>query len=98
MSETVNTQRATEKASLNFARVDVLSLLWKRMKWLDSHIDKTQLKINEALRQRVYMAQVECSIGKAILYGLKDEELELRIMELEKKLEGAVLIPHEKPR
>ena len=35
----------------------------------------------------------ECRIYQTILMGLKDEELEIRLMELEEKLKNGVLIP-----
>jgi len=91
----VNRERASQKGSLQFDRYDVLSLLWKNAQWLDKKVHKKQLKINGALRQRVYMVQVQNSLCKSILYGLKDEELELRLIELEKKIENAVIIPKE---
>jgi len=39
------------------------------------------------------MVQVQCSVCKTILSGLKDEELELRVKALEEQLKDAVLIP-----
>ena len=39
------------------------------------------------------MAQVYNQLCKTLLYGLKDKELELRILELEEKLKNGVLIP-----
>ena len=39
------------------------------------------------------MATVECQISKVLLYGLKDEEVELRVLELEEKLKNGILIP-----
>ena len=73
-------------------RSDVLLSLWSRHSWLRSKIDKRQTQITPALKYRVYMATVECQICKVLLYGLKDEELELRILELEEKLKDGVLI------
>ena len=45
------------------------------------------------MRTRVYFASVECQIYRTILQGLSTEELELRVMSLEKKLKNGVVIP-----
>ena len=74
-------------------RSDVLLALWLRHNWLRSKIDKRQTQITPALKYRVYMVTVECQILKVLLYGLKDEEVELRVLELERKLKNGVLIP-----
>ncbi|MHA2323768.1 MAG: hypothetical protein ACXACB_00080 [Promethearchaeota archaeon] len=76
-------------------RSDVLLALWTRHKWLKKRIDNRQTQVTPALKYRVYMATVECQICKTLLYGLKDEELEIRIKELEEKLINGVLIPLE---
>ena len=89
----VNRESSSKNGSFNFDRHEVLSLLWKNAQWLDEKIHKKQLKLNDALKQRVYMVQVQNSLCKSILYGLKDEELESRIKELEKTLENCVVIP-----
>ena len=39
------------------------------------------------------MTQVHNQLCKTVIYGLKDEELELRVKELEKKLKNGILIP-----
>ena len=77
-------------------RSDVLLALWRRLNWLNSKIDKQQTQITPALKYRVYMVTVECQISKALLYGLKDEEVELRVLELEEKLKNSILIPKPK--
>jgi hypothetical protein len=42
------------------------------------------------------MVQTQNSLCKSILYGLKDEELELRIEKLEQAIKEGVVIPREK--
>ena len=42
------------------------------------------------------MATVECQICKTLLYGLKDEELQQRILGLEDKMKDGVLIARSK--
>jgi hypothetical protein len=79
-------------------RSDVLLALWRRHEWLRSKIDKRQTQITPALKYRVYMATVECQISKVLLYGLKDEEVELRVLELEEKLKNSILIPKPKEK
>lgn len=82
----------TEK-KLSFDRTDVLEKLWRRAKWLEAKIDNQRLKLNPNLKVRASLVSKECRIYQTILMGLKDEELEIRLMELEEKLKNGVLIP-----
>lgn len=91
-------RRRLKSGSNEFDRHEVLLLLWKNAQWLDEHIHKKQLKLTPALKQRVYMVQVQSGLCKTLLYGLKDEELELRIEQLEKALGNSVVIPKEKQK
>jgi len=88
-------EATAKKDSLKFDRYDVLSLLWKNAEWLNDKIHLKQLKVNPALRQRVYMVQVQSGVCKTILSGLKDEELELRVKKLEETIKNAVVIPND---
>lgn len=92
---TVKVITAKEKADLTFTRIDILTRAWERSTWLRDLRLKKQLKITPALKERIYIAQVEASNDKILFYGLKDEELEIRVKELEEKLAKGVLIPHE---
>ena len=79
-------------------RCDVMLALWNRAVWLDQAInslDKNKKKVTPKLKQQIYMAQVYNQLCKTVLYGLKDDELELRIKELEESLSTGVLIPLE---
>ena len=79
-------------------RSDVLFAVWNRAKWLDGTINSVDLnkrKVTPKLKQQIYMAQVYNQLCKTVLYGFKDEELELRVKELEEKLSSGVLIPLE---
>jgi hypothetical protein len=79
-------------------RSDVLLSLWNRAVWLDQAInalDKNKKNVTPKLKQLVYMSQVYNQLCKTVLYAMKDEELELRIIELEEKLKNGVLIPVE---
>ena len=69
--------------------------MWQNAEWLDDKIHLKQLKANGALRQRVYMVQVQSGVCKVILSGLKDEELEQRIKKLEELISNGVVIPGE---
>jgi hypothetical protein len=74
----------------------VLLALWNRAAWLDQAIngvDSNKKKVTPKLKQLVYMAQVYNQLCRTVLYALKDEELELRVLELEEKLKNGVLIP-----
>ena len=77
-------------------RCDVLLALWNRAVWLDDTINKVNAnkrRVTPKLRTQIYMTQVCNQLCKTVLYGLKDEELELRVLELEEKLKNGVLIP-----
>ena len=76
-------------------RSDVLLALWKRAIWLDdtiNNVDKNKKRVTPKLRTQIYMTQVYNQLCKTVLYGLKDEELELRVLDLEEKLKDGVLI------
>jgi hypothetical protein len=77
-------------------RSDVLLALWNRAVWLDQAIngvDSNKKNVTPKLKQLVYMSQVYNQLCRTILYSLKDEDLELRVLELEEKLKNSVLIP-----
>jgi len=79
-------------------RSEILLAIWNRAKWLDTtinNVDSNKKKVTPKLKQQIYMAQVYNQLCKTLLYGLNDEELELRIKELEEKLATGVLIPLE---
>ena len=80
-------------------RSDVLLALWKRAVWLDETINKVDVnkrRVTPKLRTQIYMTQVHNQLCKTVLYGLKDEEVELRVLELEEKLKNSILIPKPK--
>ena len=95
MRQPVKAETSSQSACLEFTRYDVLSRLWKNAEWLNDKIHLKQLKVNGALRQRVYMVQVQSGVCKVILSGLKDEELEQRVKALEDLIENGVVIPGE---
>ena len=78
---------------LSFDRTDVLEKLWSRAKWLEIKIDNQRTKLNSNLKARASLVSKERRIYQTILMGLKDEELEIRLMELEEKLKNGVLLP-----
>ena len=81
------------KKKLSFNHTDVLEKLWSRAKWLEAKIDNQRTKLNPNLKARSSLVSKECRIYQTILVGLKDEELEIRLMELEEKLKNGVLLP-----
>ena len=83
---------------LSFNRTDVLEKLWRRAKWIEAKIDNQRTKLNPNLKARASLVSKECRIYQTILIGLKDEELEIRLMELEEKLKNGVLIPKPKEK
>ena len=78
---------------LSFDRTDVLEKLWSRAKWIEAKIDNQRTKLNPNLKARTSLVSKECRIYQTIIMGLKDEELEIRLMELEEKLKNSILIP-----
>ena len=77
-------------------RSEVLFAIWNRAIWLDETINKVDAnkrRVTPKLKQQIYMAQIYNQLCKTVLYGLKDEEVELRVLELEEKLKNGVLIP-----
>lgn len=87
----------TEK-KLSFDRTDILEKLWSRAKWLEVKIDNQRTKLNSNLKVRASLVSKECRIYQTILLGLKDEELEIRLMELEHKLKNSILLPKSEDR
>jgi len=82
-------------------RCEVLLALWNRAVWLDNTINKVEAhkrRVTPKLRTQIYMTQVHNQLCKTLLYGLKDEEIELQVIELEEKLKNGVLIPFEQHR
>lgn len=70
-------------------RVDVLLALWKRTVWLDGLIDKlekNEIQPSEKVKSMVYDCQVYGQLAKTVLWGLKDETIEIRVLELEEKI------------
>jgi hypothetical protein len=84
----------TEKIS--FTRTDVLEFLWTRRKWLTERLDNNRTKLDPNLKARASLIAKECRICQTILQGLTDQELELRVMQLEEKLANGILIPKPK--
>ena len=82
-----------KKVELSFNRVDVLEFLWSRRKWLSTKVDNKRTRLDPNLKARSALISKECRICQTILQGLTDQELELRVMELESKLANGVLIP-----
>jgi len=93
----VNEEPAEENAVLKVTvapkRTEVLCALWERARWFKEKIDNPRTQLNDNLKARAYFATIECQYYRAGLFGLKDEELEIRLMELEEKLKNSILIP-----
>jgi len=88
----------TEQKKLSFTRTDVLEKLWSRAQWMAGKIDNTRTQFTPNLKARASLVEKERRLYQSILNGLKDEELELRIMELEEKLKNSVLIPKQEEK
>jgi hypothetical protein len=84
----------TEK--INFTRADVLSKLWDIAHWHEDKRLNPRAKLDGNTKARSALASKEIRAYQAILQGLTDEELELRVKYLEEKLANGVLIPKPK--
>jgi hypothetical protein len=71
----------------------VLENLWTRAKWLAEKIDNRYTQFNPNLKARASFVEKERRLYQSILNGLRDEELEMRVLELEEKLKNSILIP-----
>lgn len=81
-------------------RSDVLLALWKdydTLKNLREAVEQNKKQVTPALKFQVYVIQTQASLCRAILQGLTDQELELRVKELESKLQNSILIPKGEP-
>ena len=97
MNYSLNDERNRKNASLKFKQNVNRNII---LQWLKEDIaflrEKARQKnpIKNPIRVKLLRASIYgCSV---LLSGLKDEELELRIIELEEKLKNGVLIPDEK--
>ena len=78
---------------LDVKRNEVLQWLKDDVDWLRKHSKQKYMGKNFMLRVHGIRASIYgCS---TLLSGLKDEELELRVRELEEKIKDAVVIPNE---
>jgi hypothetical protein len=82
-----------DEKKLSFTRTDVLENLWTRAKWLAEKIDNRHTQFNPNLKARASFVEKERRLYQSILSGLRDEELEMRVLELEEKLKNSILIP-----
>ena len=92
--DSANRQKSEENASSNSNQIVNRNMI---LRWLKEDIDFLRVKarcknpIKNPIRVKLLRASIYgCSV---LLSGLKDEELELRVVELEEKLKNGVLIP-----
>lgn len=82
-----------KKVELSFTRSDVLSKLWGIAKWHEDKRLNSRAKLDANCKARSALSSKEIRAYAAILQGLTDQELELRVKELEEKLANGILIP-----
>ena len=97
MNYSVNGEKSRNNAFLNSDKIVNRKMI---LQWLKEDIEFLRYKarcknpIKNPIRVKLLRTSIYgCSV---LLSGLKDEELELRIVELEEKLKNGVLIPVEK--
>ena len=74
-------------------RGEVLGKLWEIAKWHEEKRINSRTKLDGNTKARSALASKEIRAYQAILQGLTDHELELRVKMLEEKLANGVLIP-----
>ncbi len=77
-------------------RSDVLSAMWNdyiELREIRQAVKEGKKQPTDALKFQVYCIQTAASVCRGILQGLTDQELELRVKELESKLQNSILIP-----
>ncbi len=96
MNRSVNAEKSRNNSSSNSNEIINRNMI---LQWLKEDIEFLRKKarcknpIKNPIRVKLLRASIYgCSV---LLSGLKDEELELRIVELEEKLKNGVLIPVE---
>ena len=77
-------------------RLDVLCLMWNKVQWINQTLNDANTQYDAVHRSKMFDLQTLFSGCKTILSGLKDEELELRVIALEEKLKDGVLIERSK--
>ncbi|MFC1486605.1 hypothetical protein ACFLRN_02795 [Thermoproteota archaeon] len=97
MNYALNDEKRRNNASSNFDDIVNRNMI---LQWLKEDISflrkmaRCKNPIKNPIRVKLLRASIYgCSV---LLSGLKDEELELRIVELEEKLKNGLLIPIEK--
>lgn len=85
----------TEKkvTELTFTRADAMLKLWDIAQWHEQKRlnPKSQITINLKARSALSAKEIRCY--QAIIQGFKDEEIEIRLRDLEEKLANSILIP-----
>ena len=100
MKQTVEGKPSLKKGDsenkLDVKRNDVLTWLREDIEWLRKHARQKYIGKNFMLRVHALRASIYGA--STLLSGLKDEELELRVEELEKIIQNGVVIPSEKDK
>lgn len=77
-------------------RTDILSAMWQdygELKEVREAVKEGKKQPTNALRFQVYCLQTAASLCRGIIQGLSEQEFELRVLELESKLQNSILIP-----
>lgn len=67
-------------------RTEVLSAMWddfKQLKQICDSVNNKRAELTPQLKYQVYILQVRSQIGKCILFGLKDSDIDEMFRELE---------------
>lgn len=95
-SETdLSCSRGSSQSEKCVSRTEILRILNEDVAWLRAHA-RNKRRFKDPLKIQLLRASIYgCSV---MLSGLKDEELELRVLDLETKLKEGILIERNKPK
>jgi hypothetical protein len=93
MVEKSKEKRPLTENIFTHTRGEVLEKLWNIAKWHEDKRINPRAKLDGNTKARSSLASKEIRAYQAILQGLTDQELELRIKALEEKLQNSILIP-----
>lgn len=92
MEQPLGAETSKNKPFPDLNRNDILKVLWADIQWL-----RKKARNHNPIRNPVRVSLIRASIYacSVLLNGLKDDELERRIEELEETIRGGVVIPNE---
>ena len=85
--------KKNSETKLTFNRADVMQRLWECADWFKEKAENTRTKLDPNTKARASLKAKEALTLSKLIPAFTQEEIELRIMALEKLLENSILIP-----